>query len=227
MGFGTLFIGYFLFLNITYYEFTDLICALVMLMGLIRLSKYNREFSAASAICALFSVMSLVQFIEVIFDTLGMPIMTGIRDSLTSVRYAIIGALSAIILLGIAKIAKQVDHRPLARQAGTLIPFVSGIYTLALLGDLFPNWFPIYVESALVLIQLVITAVVLITLYRAYMGICLSGDNNAAPPPPDEDSKFGFVNEMRRQKNERDLEYAESKQKKAQAKNNKKRKTRK
>ena len=227
MGFGTLFIGYFLFLNITYYEFTDLICALVMLTGLIRLSKYNREFSAAAAICAAFSLISLVQFIEVIFDTLGMPILKGMRDSMTSVRYAIIGVLSAIILLAIAKIARQVDHLPLARRAQSLIPFVSGIYAMALLGDLFPNWFPVYVESALVLIQLVITAVVLVTLYRAYMGICLSSDNNASPPPPDEESKFGFVNEMRRQKNERDLEYAKEKVRRAKKNNNKKRNTRK
>ena len=99
MGFGTLFIGYFLFLNISYYEYTDVICALVMLMGLIRLSRYNREFSAASAICALFSVMSVLQFIEAIFTTLGMPILTGLTDTLSTIRYLVIGILSSVILL--------------------------------------------------------------------------------------------------------------------------------
>ena len=224
MGFGTLFIGYFLFLNISYYEYTDVICALVMLMGLIRLSRYNREFSAASAICGLFSVMSVLQFIEAIFTTLGMPILTGLTDALSTIRYLVIGILTSVILLGIARIARQVDHATLENRARVLIPFVAGIYALATLGNLFPSWYSPYIILALILIQLLITVIVLINIYRSYMGICLSGDNSAAPPPPEEDSKFGFVNEMRRQKRESDLEYSEAKRKKAQAKSNKKRK---
>ena len=47
MGFGTLFIGYFLLLNIAYYTFTDIISALVMAMGLYKLSSVNRGFGYA------------------------------------------------------------------------------------------------------------------------------------------------------------------------------------
>jgi hypothetical protein len=41
MGFGMLFIGYFLLINITYFEYTDIIAAMLMLMAAYKLSFVN------------------------------------------------------------------------------------------------------------------------------------------------------------------------------------------
>ena len=62
MGFGTLFIGYFLLLNLTYYGFTDLIAAAVLLLGLYRLSRINKHFLAASVVAVLFLIFGFAEF---------------------------------------------------------------------------------------------------------------------------------------------------------------------
>ena len=59
MGFGTLFIGYFLLLNLTYYGFTDVIAASVMLLGLYKLSGVNKYFKAAAISSGALLVFSL------------------------------------------------------------------------------------------------------------------------------------------------------------------------
>ena len=59
MGFGTLFIGYFLLLNLTYYGFTDVIAASVMLLGLYKLSPVNKYFRAAALSSGVFLAFSL------------------------------------------------------------------------------------------------------------------------------------------------------------------------
>ena len=64
MGFGTLFIGYFLLLNVTYYSFTDLVAALIMAVGLTKLSTVNRYFKYASFAALGFAAVGLVEFIS-------------------------------------------------------------------------------------------------------------------------------------------------------------------
>ena len=63
MGFGTLFIGYFLLLNVTYYTFTDIIAALVMAMGLYKLSSVNRQFKGAFFSSIALAAIGLVELV--------------------------------------------------------------------------------------------------------------------------------------------------------------------
>ena len=108
MGFGTLFIGYFLLLNITYFQFySDIIAALVMLMGLVKLSKFNREFGAAAAFCALFSLISLAELGEVIYE-MFVPSFNSqyLVATLSVVRYAVLGVMTVALMLGIRSLAK-------------------------------------------------------------------------------------------------------------------------
>ena len=62
MGFGILFIGYFLILNLTYYGLTDVIAAAVMLLGLYNLSGYNKYFKWAFIATSVFLALSLGEF---------------------------------------------------------------------------------------------------------------------------------------------------------------------
>ena len=59
MGFGTLFFGYFLLLNIAYNTFTDLIAALIMAMGLNKLSTVNHPFKNGFIASVIFAVIGL------------------------------------------------------------------------------------------------------------------------------------------------------------------------
>ena len=220
MGFGTVFVGYFLLLNISYFGFTDIIASLVMLMGFIRLSRFNREFLATAAIAGLFTAISLLEFVDAVSAMFypSFTLLSGIGDALSMVRYAVIGIMSAVMLLGIVRLAKEVDHAPLMARAKALIPFVSISYTLALLADspimmLIPSY-SAYIMFAVILVLIVVTVTVLITVYKAYMGICMPGDEN----PETEKSRFGFINEMRKREEERKLEFAEDELKKFEKK---------
>ena len=229
MGFGTVFVGYVLLLNISYFTLTDIIAALVMLMGFIRLSRFNREFSACCALAGLFSALSLLEFIEeicVMFDARA-NFLSGIGSALSMTRYALIGILTSVMLLGIVRIAKEVDHAPLAKRAERLIPFVGVTYILLLLADsplitLIPT-VSAYIMFALILIQLVVAIITLATVYKAYMGICMPGDEN----PETKKSRFGFVNEMREREDELRREFTENQTKKLEERIQKNKKRRK
>ena len=179
MGFGTLFIGYFLLLNITYFQFySDIIAALVMLMGLVKLSKFNREFGAAAAFCALFSLISLAELGEVIYE-MFVPSFNSqyLVATLSVVRYAVLGVMTVALMLGIRSLAKEVDHKPLELRAGTSVYFSGVIYFLALLTELpslsavIPQNVWVYAGFAIQISFIVIVASVLRTIYGAYMSI--------------------------------------------------------
>ena len=65
MGFGYLFVGFVLLLNIGYYAYTDLIAALLISLGLSRLYKFCRPFFV-SLILAL--VYGLIGTAELFFE---------------------------------------------------------------------------------------------------------------------------------------------------------------
>ena len=59
MGFGTLFIGYFLLLNITFYEFTDVIAGVIILFGLYKLMGNSRYFKLPCYFSISFAIFGL------------------------------------------------------------------------------------------------------------------------------------------------------------------------
>ena len=230
MGFGTLFIGYFLLLNITYFQFySDLISALVMLMGLVKLSKFNREFSAATAMCTVFALISLVEFGEVIYE-IFVPGFDSqhLVATLSVARYAVLGVMTVLIMLGIKSLANEVDHKPLELRARTSVYFSGAIYFLALLTELptlsaiLPQKIWVYGGFAIQISFIVIVASVLRTIYSAYMSICMPEDLDMTPKK----SRFKFVNEMREREDELVREYKQEQlekiKKKAEKRKNKK-----
>ena len=89
MGFGLLFIGYFLLLNLTYYGYTDLICALVMFMALYKLQSVNKYFRFALIPTGLFGAVGMVELFDVLLSTLGIGI-DSITNYIASSRYLLI-----------------------------------------------------------------------------------------------------------------------------------------
>ena len=229
MGFGTLFFGYFLLLNITYYSFTDLIAALIMAMGLYKLSSVNRPFRNGLIAAFVFAVLGLV---ELVCGTLDMFLSITLPSELLSVtsvsRYFVIAVLTLFIFKGIDEVAREVGLSELSRRARISMPIALFIYTASAVLDI-----PILesgvnvrffaISSAIVLIlTLVIVTVNLVTIYTAYMKICMPEDvDNDYEEKP---SRFEFINKHREHTLQKQREYAEYKLSRKQKKSSHKKK---
>ncbi len=233
MGFGTLFIGYFLLLNVTNYNFTDIICASVMALALYKLSGVNRDFKLG-----LYSAYAFIPFalFELIIAVTYMFSPSGALDLIlpyaSMVRYIIIFVISLFILRGISEVANEVGLNALSKKAYVSVFFCIAVYSLLLVFELPIISAFIKSELALGIITLtllvgefVLVAVNLVTIYTSYMRICMPEDiDNDVEDKP---SKFEFVNKFREKRAEKSREYAEYKLEKMQKKINKSKKKKK
>lgn len=229
MGFGTLFFGYFLLLNITYYTFTDLISALISALGLYRLSAVNRQFKSGFYISLVFAGIGLAelvfQFIAM-FDT-AYDISAALSYT-AAPRYVAVAALTLLILTGIENVADEVGLSELAKRARISAPVNLILYCLLAILEIpgleaLINTAVLYYASVILLVlSLVATAINLVTVYRAYMKICMPDDvDNSIEEKP---SRFSFVNRHREHTREKQREYTEYKLNKLKKKNSKKKK---
>ena len=222
MGFGTLFIGYFLLLNVTYYAFTDLVAALIMALGLARLSTVNGHFRIALYISLGFSALGLAEFVLELIRMLGGG--SGTIFFVPILRSAVILALTVFMLFGIRDVATEVELPALATRAKRMIPTAALIYAAAMIlntPSLFSGVEPLVVAavSAIVLIATLLLIIYnLVSIYSAYMRICMPSDKEQTEKP----SRFGFINKFREHEAMRAAEYEEYRRGKRKSKENKK-----
>ena len=229
MGFGTLFFGYFLLLNITYFTFTDLIAALIMAMGLNKLGEVDSHFKNAFYTSIAFAAIGLV---ELVCDSITMfsPLISldTVLDYAALIRCIVLAVLTLFILLGIERLSLEVGLDELAKRARRSMPFSLGIYLVSALlsvplsvGEGFTK--ALSIASVLTLLAIIIIVCVnLITIYRAYMRICMPEDvDNEVPDKP---SRFEFINRHREHTEAKQREYAEYRLEKFKKKNSKKKK---
>lgn len=210
MGFGTLFIGYFLLLNLTYYGFTDVIAASVMLLGLYKLSPVNKFFKAAAVCSGVFLVFSLGEFgiatYEIFFRQLNTPLFISVMSIL---RCLVISTLTVLMLKGIESVAREVELENLPVKASRLAVVTIVIYSLWILLEAPISFIDDYVLAVLSLLTILATIALMIinltVVYSCYMKICMPGNEDISKEKP---SHFAFVNEYRRRKAERDAEIA-------------------
>ena len=203
MGFGILFIGYFLILNLTYYGLTDVIAATVMLLGLYNLSGFNKYFKWAFTATLVFLVFSLGEFGVAIYEFLitkiDAPVMISIMSAIRSI---IIGAMSGLILKALSAIATEVDLPKIAKKCEAQIIATSVIYALWVILELpltFINPYALAIASLITLLStMVIIILNLASIYSCYMKICMPGEEMLKDKP----SRFAFVNEYRARKAE-------------------------
>lgn len=229
MGFGTLFFGYFLLLNITYFTFSDLIAALIMAMALYKLSTVNQHFKNGFFASVAFAVLGISELVigilEMFYPT---KLISELIEYITIPRCFIIAVLTLFILLGIESVADEVGLSQLARRAHRSLPFVLVIYAIAAVLEV-PLLLSavgvkiLAVASAVTLIAIfALVAVNLLTIYKAYMKICMPDDvdNEVADKP----SRFEFINKHREHTMQKQREYAEYRIEKYKKKNSKKKK---
>lgn len=210
MGFGLLFIGYFFLINITYFEFTDIIGAMIMLMGLYKLSNINRDFRIGAISGGVFALFALG---ELIFGAIGI-FASGIGTErimpyISFARYCIIFVLTISILRGIYAVAREVDAARLASSARARIPFsviyiLGALLELPIIGSLLGGAVA-YVYFFAVIAVFVFHICNLVTVYRAYMEICMPSEKRT------KEKRHGFADKIFDRIEEREREYTEYK----------------
>lgn len=218
MGFGLLFIGFFLLLNLTYYGYTDIISALVMFMAFYKLQTVNKYFRFALIPTGLFAAVGAVELFEAFASTFGMDV-SFIIEYTASPRYLLIGFAVIFMLMGIEHVAREVDAASTRIRARYLTPFAYILYALAAafeypdLGNVFSPYVISVIATVLILLIFIHMILSLVTVYSAYMHICMPEDldNDAI----NTQSKFEFVNKFRAHEEKQTREYAEYRMEKA------------
>jgi len=223
MGFGTLFIGYFFLLNISNFTYTDIIAGMVVLLGLYKLSSVNKQFFYGAVCAAIFALFSLFELVITVLQFFELSFPGMMLNYIAIPRYMLLFALTVLILRGVYEVAKEVDARALSKRARLSIP-VSTIYLVFAFADI-PEVAMLlgktgayaYVYFALVIILILAVAYNLITIYKAYMQICMPDEKEKEV----KESKLGFVNKFRAYEERKSQEYAEYKLNKMKQRNEK------
>ena len=129
-------------------------------------------------------------------------------------RCAILGALTVLMLKGIEAVAKEVDLNNTPKKADRLSLISATLYgmwiVLELPLDFLGSFIPALISVIVLMSTIVLHVVNLTVIYSCYMRICMPGDEDITRAKP---SRFGFVNDYRARKAERDREVAEERAK--------------
>lgn len=213
MGFGILFIGFFLLLNIPYHSYTDAIAAVISLYALYKLSGVNTNFKRASFAAVGFSVFGILEFLYsaliVFIPTLSIP---AVFTALSIVRYAVVCVLSVFTFLGMRDVANEVGLRVIAIKCERVIYMTYPIYALSVISEIL-SFFSLpftvmqYIAVVILVCNMALIIISLTVIYSCYMRICMPEDEDM----PEKESKFKLVNAFRRHEEEKRREYAEYK----------------
>ena len=214
MGFGILFIGYFLNLNFAYYQFTDAIAAIIMLYALYKLSYLNRGMKLAARVAMLYAVLGIFELAVAGLEMFYIIDHNALLYFISAVlRNMIIGVLTASMLYGMRDVAREVGLNALGERCVRLFSMTVVLYpVLALLecgelGSFIDVRVLVYASVIAIFLTLILTVLVLATIYSCYMRICMPEDEDM----PEKESKFKLVNAFRRHEEEKQREYQEYK----------------
>ncbi len=222
MGFGTLFFGYFILLDLPYQTLTNIAAAALMLLGLYKLSYLNVHMRRAFIACSVFSVFALYEAVIEILDLVFFIKVGGIFLNTFSymMRNFLIGALTLLMLYGMRDVAEEVRLNRLAKKFSIYSKITLVIYIFNLCIP--PDFVKIFGETAAVIytaytlsvISTIATLYILImnclNIYSCYSQICMPESEAKSSLPPKK-SKIGFVNKFREHEEEKRKEYAEYK----------------
>ena len=231
MGFGILFVGYFLILNFAYPAFTDMIAAAVMMYGFYKLSGVNRGFRTAVYLAAALAVFGLSEFgikVADMFFAVGMP--DAVATVMAAARHLLVALVTVAMLFGIKEVAREVELYALETKAKSSVYATLLVYALLIFVEAgAPAFVPVEVMAGLstfvLLASLALIIFNLTIIYGAYMRICMPEELDAPDEP--KESRFGFVNEYRRHQEEKTREYAEYKLEKMKRKAEKQKRSKK
>lgn len=212
MGFGILFIGYFMAMLMSINAIGSVIRLLgyaLVLVATRKLSKYHRAFDAVSLATALMMAVSLLLVVydassflyeQVIVDTQLLPPV--FRTVVGYIEMALTFVFSAVLLWAIRLIAIQTDVHKIAVSAVRNFVFICVYYVLSLIGLLpfaFAQKYAAIVGAPVLILYFVWIILNLVLIYSCYARICDEDDVDMEQKP----SRFEFVNNMRRESERR------------------------
>ena len=215
MGFGILFIGYFLLLNFAYSYFTDAICAAILLYASYKLSWVNRGFKSSVYSSIAFLAVGLISAV-MNAAALFCSVPEWLSLVISMLRQLTIAITTVTVLTGIGEVAKEVGLNRLSKKCELFIKFTLCLYfvNIVLVAPAFADILGPTLALALYFISIILTLALitanLVTIYQAYMKICMPSDRDMK----EKKSKLGFVNAFKAHEEEKQREYAEYKLKK-------------
>lgn len=220
MGFGLLFIGYFIafLMSVNSYGFAfELIGFAIILKALEKLSEYKHRLSSAMLPLFLLSLCSLFDAGAKISELLSIktPLFSESISFWVSVISEIIAiAFHVILLEGIRGIARDAEEQKLSSRAVGCIVLVAATklfnLTLIMLGVVSSvattQAFAVLTKFAL-LAHICYPLAILAFIYACYADLCAPEDVDMAPRP----SRFGFINRWRERRQQRETELRQNK----------------
>lgn len=227
MGFGVLFIGYFLFLNFAYPEYTDAVAAAIMLYGLYKLSGINKGFKLASFAAMAVTALGAFELGVEIYKMFSPYTDLATLYTVTAIiRHFLSCVMIVLMLIGMRDVSREVRLGDHARKCNyltyaTLVIYVFNVMLEATgLGNIFAPKVLAVMAVASILATLVITIVNLGAVYTCYMKICMPGEERMERKK----SKIAIFESFRRHEEEKQREYAQYKLEKFKQKMNKRKK---
>ena len=197
MGYGILFIACILLMNFVQYAYTDLICALLLTLGFVRLSPLQREYRAAALFSMLFAALGAAELVALLLSLLAHDV-SFLVPLFAMARALLLGTLTVLMLLGIRKTAREVGLGRLAVRCESTVIMPILLYGITFILEI-PGLFTgdangIAILAAIVLLLTFVMHVVnAVTVYKAYARICMPEDAEMPTRP----SRFAFINRMR------------------------------
>ena len=215
MGFGVLFIGYFLLLNVVNYTFTDMIAATVMAFGLAKLSFVNKSFKYATVFALIFSAVGALEFVSQALVML--EILTEPFAFTYPIRTLSLFMTQCLIMRGIYEVAKEVELDRIAIKAKRSVPFIcfTSLVSLYLDIPLFYSPLPQGVAPIIFTVNLLLTFALiiynLIIIYQCYANICMPSEEKAH-------KKESLFDKFEKQQTEKNIEYLNYRKQKRESK---------
>ena len=211
MGFGILFIGYFFLFNIAYFTLTDIVAAVLMLLALSSLSKFNKPLRCAFIADGVFVLIALAEFFCEVLSMFSLADTSALLSVCIPLRYLTLAALNVFLLLGIRSLALEVGLEKLANKCTLTLSLPALTYLLSAILEISPLLSSVdasltqYVALLVLLLTVASVFLVLVRIYNAYMRICMPEDVEMEIKP----SRFAFINRYREKQAQRDAETQE------------------
>ena len=173
MGFGLMFVGYFVAYVMSYAFIPKLIGCLIMLWGIINLSQYELKFKRCIPVLGVMSVISIYVLMSNIFgyfDITSVFFSDSVISVVTAVDEAVNFIFHAFLLIAITSISKATDLEKLAFKAMRNLLIVGAAEIAYLIFSALPqneSTRPVYlIAFCLRLIWIILDLILLASCYR-------------------------------------------------------------
>ena len=193
MGFGYVFLGCLLTVNIPYHNFTDVFAVALILFGLSTLAPYARGFSLAFKAGLPLLGVSFIGFFLAIFSLFGIIAFPAwLSPSLSAVGFVCKFFFFWLFFMGVDEVAKETDipklraHAMRSRFLTPIICFAGLLLEVGVFGT--QSVFLKYYLLGYLLFGVIYALLNCKTVYECYMLICFEGDESMDEMP----SRFSF-----------------------------------